>query len=165
MLFAVDHEIWRAAALGETCFKQAAIWIKTDHALKCLIKVGIPPGDAERLQESLDWEIMYRMHRLWGPHAISKLMTCRGGLTRYAVHLLAVVYPDYKGERGLIQPGCYFGFFFLLILLSQATTMAQDGDKNCTDFIDLITGLLGGAMSTDITEIPLMVHKRMINFS
>ena len=84
----------------------------------------------------------------------------RGGLTRYAVALLAVVYPDYKGEQGLIQPGCYFGFFFLLILLSQATTMARDVDKNCTDFIDLITGLLGGAMPTDIAEIPHMMHKR-----
>ena len=72
MLFAVKHEIFRAAALGETCFKQAAIWIKTGHALECLIKVGIPRRDAERLQESLDWEIMYNMHRLWGPHAISK---------------------------------------------------------------------------------------------
>ena len=84
----------------------------------------------------------------------------RGGLTRYAVALLAVVYPNYKGERGLIQPGCYFGFFFLLSLMFQATMMAQDGDNNCTDFTELITDLLGGAMPTDITEIPHMMHKR-----
>ena len=87
-------------------------------------------------------------------------MTCDGELTHYAVYLLAVVYPDYEGERGLIQPGCYFGFFFLLILLFQATVMARDGDTNCTDFTDLITGLLGGAMPTDITEIPHIMHKR-----
>ena len=160
MFFAVDHEIWRAAALGETCFKQAAIWIKTERALKCLTSVGIPLEDAKRLQKSLDWETMYEMHRLWGPHAISKLMTCRGKLTRYAEDLLATMYPDYEGERGLILPGCYFGFFFLLILLFQATVMSKDGDQNCTDFTDLITDLLAGAWPSDITEIPHIMHKR-----
>ena len=162
MLFAVEHEVFRAAALGETCFKQAAEWIKTPRALTCLIDAGIPKDEAIRLQKTLDCESMYNMHRVWGPHAMSSLMAFDGELTDRAVKLLLIVYPVVPEghERGLIQPGCYYGFFFLLFLLYQATVMHQSGVTGCnTDYTVLITKLLGAWPAT-VTKIPEMMHKR-----